>query len=95
MAALGCSSCSLYFYLFHKKLKIIERESDVFKETEDFKRKVFSLFTNFNIDTINIDKNHQHMHDLTHLNEYGASELSYKLSLELLKNDSTTLYIAH
>lgn len=90
----GCKITFIEFP-YHQKLINIEKKSVVFYETESFKGRISRIFNDFEIDSIYIEKDGQIMHDLTHLNELGASILSSKLSLKLKTNERTTLYIAH
>lgn len=90
----GCK-ISFIEFPFHQKLDEIENGSELFAKTEAFKLQVARLFTDFRVETIHLAKNREIMYDYAHLNKHGASMLSHTLSLELLKNENTTLYIAH
>lgn len=90
----GCKITFIEFP-YHQKLKNIEKNSVVHYETESLKGRISTIFNDFEIDSIYIEKERQIMHDLTHLNEFGASILSSKLSLKLKTNKRTTFYIAH
>lgn len=80
---------------YHPILRDIEGKSDVKEYTEIMKIKVADLFDNFKIETIKLEPSKEIMHDLTHLNEYGASLLTKKLSYRISATNTPTLYLVH
>ena len=82
--------CKIIFieFPFHPILKKIEDKSSVKINTQNFNKKVFKLFKKVIIDTIKLKNDKQIMHDLTHLNELGAKELTENL-IKILNKKST------
>ena len=68
-------------------------QSPVKLKLDKFKYKVLRLFKNYDIDTIQLDKTKEMMHDLTHMNELGASEVASKLGTLLENRQRTTIYV--
>jgi len=89
-------NCKISFieFPYHKDLENIENQSPIKKKINDFKLKVASLFSEFQICTIKIRSDKNIFQDLSHLNCVGAQDLSKKLGVNLFKHKQTTLYIA-
>lgn len=78
---------------YHPILVAIEDNSMVKKYTENMKIKIGGLYNNFMVSTMTLGSHKAVMHDLTHLNEHGASLLTEKISHEIKKNKGTSLYV--
>jgi hypothetical protein len=89
-------NCKITFveFPFQKQLRTIENESPIRQKTENFVNEIGNLFKTFKTDTIKLDKSKNIFNDYSHLNCFGAKDLSKKLGENLLKSKSTTLYIA-
>jgi hypothetical protein len=73
--------CKIIFieFPFHSILREIEDKSPIKVKTQNFNKRVIKLFDRINIDTFDLNNNKQKMHDLTHMNELGAKEVSESL----------------
>lgn len=71
-------NCNIIFldFPYHTIVQEIEKKSPIKPKTDEFKFRVLSLFSSYEIDTLVLSKNKQMMYDLTHLNELGATEVS-------------------
>lgn len=87
------SKISIIEFPYHPILQEIEQDSPIYAETEHFKNRIKDLFEDFKIDTIQMDNNRNVMYDLSHLNRYGAEQVSENLAKQLNKQEQTTLYI--
>lgn len=77
---------------YHSKLVNIESKSLIKKETDEFKYKIGSLFSNFKMDTISLNHKKNVFKDLSHLNSVGAKDLSSKLATQMLVDEGTIMY---
>ena len=90
-------NCKISFleFPFHQDLKNIEKQSPAYQKIEALKNDIAFLFSEFQTDTLDINKGKNIFKDLSHLNCKGAKDLSEKLGIKMSKHESTTLYIAH
>ncbi len=93
---LKSKNCNITFieFPYHAILTGIEKNSAVRSHTENFKREVANLFTNYKSDTINLNSPEMVMYDLTHLNQSGATKLTEELVSKMENSLITTMYIA-
>ena len=90
-------NCKISFleFPYHPELESIERESPAQHKIAAFNHKLVSLFDDFQVDTIEINKNKNIFQDLSHLNCVGAKYLSKELGIKISNQQHTTLYIAY
>lgn len=90
-------NCKIVFIKFpyHSILSEIESKSDLKDNSENFINRLMKLFGESYIDSISLTGPKELMHDLTHLNEYGATKLTDSLSRKIIlnKNLPTTFFI--
>jgi hypothetical protein len=86
---LNSKGCNIIFmeFPYHPNLAKLEAKSKIKKETEKFKQKVFHLYSKIKLDSLDLNNDRQKMHDLTHLNQEGAKEVSIFLSPILKQNE--------
>lgn len=89
-------NCKIVFieFPFHKELEIVEDLSPIKMKTNKFIYQIGSLFDEFEVKAIKLNKDKNIFADLSHLNSFGAKDLSKKLGENILKNEHTTIYIA-
>lgn len=84
---------TLMEFPYHPIVEKIEENSVIKKHTENFKVKIANLFNNFKVSSIILNSSKTLMHDLTHLNEYGATKLTEQLAHRMSSKKITTLYV--
>ena len=84
--------CKIIFieFPYHPILNKIESKSDIKNKTNQFKKRVQQLYGKVKIDSIELNNDRQKMHDLTHLNEEGAREVSSYLASIIKQNEIAT-----
>lgn len=82
-------NCKVIFleYPFHKEIQIIEENSPIYEETSNFKKELLNKGYINDIDTLFLMDKSNIMYDYTHLNEYGANQVSFQMA-EII-NDET------
>lgn len=92
---LNQKNCKIYLIQFpyHAFLKEIEQSSPIKENTDSFFNEIMRIANVTNIDTLHLNANKQVMHDLTHLNGYGAGQVSLFLANILVKYEGPTACI--
>ena len=85
----GCKIILIEFP-YHPNLAKLEAKSKIKSETEKFKQKILHLYPKIKMDSLDLNNDRQKMHDLTHLNQEGAKEVSIFLSPILKQNEQAT-----
>jgi hypothetical protein len=80
---------------YHKFVHPIENKSPIKQKTISFSNAARQLVKCQNVDTLKLDRSRQVMHDLTHLNEVGADQVSRYIGRDIKMNERTTMYIVH
>ena len=95
IAKLRDKQCNIIFidFPYHSLLKVVENKSLVKKRTTDFSNYIINSSNKIKIDTLILNTKNQVMHDLTHLNDFGAKQVSIYISKEISKYERTTMYI--
>ena len=78
---------------YHSLLKAVENKSLIKKRTTDFSNYIINSSKKIKIDTFKLNTKRQVMHDLTHLNEFGAEQVSNYISKSIIKYERTTMYL--
>ncbi len=79
--------CNIVFldYPFHSLVvDSVEKNSPVKEKTEEFVRWIINTSENIRTDTLFLNRDKEVMHDLTHLNELGATQVSQYLAKNIL-----------
>lgn len=90
-------NCTIHLISFpyFESLTKIESKSPIKNKTDQFFKEVVKLINVNNIDTLHLDTNKQVMHDLTHLNNYGAKQVSIFLSENIIQNEPSAIFISN
>lgn len=82
--------CTLLFidFPYHKLLDTIEKKSDTYISLKRFNKLLINKLSIITLDTLHFKTTKETMHDLTHLNEIGATEIAKKIASMNLKNNT-------
>lgn len=86
---------NLISFPYSELLIEVEKNSPIKYHTDQFFKEVAVLTSQYPIDTLILDNKKQAMHDLTHLNNYGAKQVSLFISKNLKIKESSVIYIAN
>tara|TARA_B110000238_G_C16076795_1_gene417513 strand:+ start:425 stop:1342 length:918 start_codon:yes stop_codon:yes gene_type:complete len=88
-------NCNIIFidFPYHSLLKEVENKSLIKIETEKLTNYIINSSNKIEIDTLPLSSKKQVMSDLTHLNEFGAEQVSSYISKKIRKYERTTMYI--
>ena len=87
--------CKLTFveFPFNPRLRTILRNSPVRNDIRNFTQEMLDIFSSSKFDSIEINTPKRMMYDLSHLNEYGAAEVTEKIfNINFQSPDSITRY---
>jgi len=88
-------NCSIYLidFPYHELLSEIENNSPIKNQTDTFFEKIRIAANCTKLDTLVLKASKEAMHDLTHLNSYGAKEVSLFIGEKIKKQPPTTFCI--
>lgn len=88
--------CKVIYLVFpyHKSLTKIESNSPIKSITDSYLESI-RINKSISIDTLFLKQGKENMHDLTHLNEYGAGQVSEYLSSCIRKQGNQLIYISN
>ena len=83
--SLRAKKCNIIFvdFPYHKLLKKIVDISLVAHKTNEFSKSIINSSNKIKVDTLWLDNDKELMHDLTHLNNYGAKQVALYLSQKI------------
>lgn len=87
--------CNIFFVDFpsHSLLKTIENKSLINKKMKSFSKWIINSSKKIEIDSLVLNTDKQVMHDLTHLNEFGAEQVSLYISKKMRKYEHIAMHI--
>jgi hypothetical protein len=94
---LKSKNCRIYLidFPYHELLNEIENNSPIKSQTDSFFKKIRTEANCIKIDCLNLKTEKQVMHDLTHLNCYGAEQVSEFIGEMIIKHECTTICISN
>jgi len=92
---LKSKNCKIYLigFPYHKILKDVESNSPIKKQVVGLFKEMFNEANSSQIDTLILNTDKQVMHDLTHLNNYGAKQVSEFIVKCIKKQGSRTIFV--
>lgn len=89
--------CKIYLidFPYHKLLNGIENNSPIKNQTDVFFEKIRIEANCIKLDSLYLNSEKQVMHDLTHLNCYGAKQVSEFIGEKIKKHERTTFCISN
>ncbi|MCG9970449.1 hypothetical protein [Christiangramia crocea] len=89
-------NCTIHLISFPYSdlLNEMENNSPIKNKTDQFFMDAVQIIRVNRIDTLKLDTNKQVMHDLTHLNNYGAKQVSILISKKLVEKEPSATYIS-
>lgn len=90
-------NCNIIFieFPYHSTLKSYDENSHLQDNFINFRVSISSLYSNFKIETLQINKDKNIMYDFSHLNYRGANLLTKKLAERINEKQNPTMYIVH
>jgi len=94
---LKSKNCRIYLvdFPYHELLNEIENNSPIKKQTDSFFKKMRTEANCIRLDSLDLITEKEVMHDLTHLNCYGAKQVSEFIGETIKKYERTTFCISN